>query len=113
MNFILDIFKNGIKYTILFILFVIFSIVFSILFALLLKYYFGLWITLPSNLHLPLLVILPIVIGVGLVTTIVQRVFNSVFPRERETKNKKKIDIIELANKIKKDIDDENRTNQK
>ena len=104
MNFILDIFKNGIKYTFLFILFVILSILFSVLFTFGMIYYIQLWEIIPQNLHFILLILLPVILFVGLTVTIIQRIFNS---SPNKVKKPKHIDIIELSKSIRKEMDNE------
>jgi hypothetical protein len=104
MNFILDIFKNGIKYTFLFILFVILSILFSVLFTFGMIYYIQLWEIIPQNLHFILLILLPVILFVGLTVTIIQRIFNG---SPNKVKKPKHIDIIELAKSIRQEMDNE------
>jgi hypothetical protein len=102
MNFILDIFKNGIKYTLLFLFFIFLSVIFSILFTFGFIYYIKLWEIVPNDLHFLMLILLPTILIVGIFTTIIQRIFNG---NQNKVEKQKPIDIIELANTIKKDID--------
>ena len=69
-------------------------------------YYIKLWEIIPNDLHFLLLVLLPIIIVVGIITTMIKKIFgnNNVVEKPIE---KQKIDIIELAKTIRKEMDDE------
>ena len=106
MKLLFEILKNGTKYTFLFILFVILSVIFSILFMVGFVYYIKLWEIIPNDLHFLLLILLPIIIVVGIITTMIKKMFGS-DDSNSKPKQTQPIDILEIAKTIRKEIDDE------
>ena len=106
MKLLFEILKNGMKYTFLFILFVILSVIFSILFMFGFAYYIKLWEIIPNDLHFLLLILLPIVIIVGIITTMIKKIFSN-DDSDNKPKQIQPIDILGIAKTIRKEIDDE------
>lgn len=106
MKLLFEILKNGMKYTFLFILFVILSVIFSILFMFGFAYYIKLWEIIPNDLHFLLLILLPIIIIVGIITTMIKKIFGS-DNYEEKPKQRQQLDVLEIAKTIRKEMDDE------
>lgn len=106
MKLLFEILKNGMKYTFLFILFVILSVIFSILFMFGFAYYIKLWEIIPNDLHFLLLILLPIVIIVGIITTMIKKIFSN-DDSDNKPKQIQPIDILGISKTIRKEIDDE------
>lgn len=104
MNYLFSVIGNGIKYSIYLIAFMIFIGLSFVLSIILFTWYINLWAVTPSEYYI-LLIIIPIILMIGLVSTGIKSIFNKIFPPKPDYS---KINVDKMVLEIRKELQNEN-----
>lgn len=104
MNYLFSVIGNGIKYSLYLIVIMVFICLSFMLSLVLFTWYINLWVITPPQYYI-LLIILPIILIVGLISTGIKSIFNKIFPPKPDYS---KINVDKMVLEIRKELQKEN-----
>jgi hypothetical protein len=104
MNYIFNVIANGVKYTLYLILIMVFIFLSFMLSLVLFTWYINLWAVTPPQYYI-FLIIIPIILMIGLISTGLKSLFNTIFPSKPDYS---KINVDKMVLEIRKELQKEN-----
>lgn len=104
MNYLFSVIGNGIKYSIYLLALIIFICISFVLSIMLLVWYINLW-AITSPQYYILLIIVPIILIIGVISTGIKSIFNKIFPSNPDYS---KINVDKMVLEIRKELQKEN-----
>lgn len=104
MSYLFSVIGNGIKYSIYLLALIIFICLAFVLSIILFVWYINLWAITPPQYYI-LLIIVPIILIIGLISTGIKSIFNKIFNSKQDYS---KLNVDKIVLDIRKELQKEN-----